>query len=153
MAVPISEPIVAKGAVGLPGAVVLGAGEFMRERKRRNQPPKTRKDLESALDTSHRIAAISAGIRRRSGLRALPENDTVRGWRTALEAKGVSPAQSQSLLERAEALAKARAKVEAQQRKIDRETREVAIAARTERKVGKVAEVLDISRQRIYQLA
>lgn len=57
------------------------------------------------------------------------------------------------LCKRAEAVKAARAKVSRDQAKVDRETAEIATAVKGTREVTKVAAVLGLSRQRLYQLA
>lgn len=150
MSIHPSEPITVAGVVAPEGAHVLSLADWLKERKKRNRPPKTRVELEAALDASDRIHAISTHIRRRHKLPPLPESRSARAWRAALDKTTQPPAQS--LTERAEALAKARAKVEREQRRLDVKTREIALEAKQERMVSKVSSVLGLSRQRLYQL-
>lgn len=58
-----------------------------------------------------------------------------------------------ALEERATALKAARERVARAQAKIDRETAEIASAVKGTREVSKVAAILGLSRQRLYQVA
>jgi hypothetical protein len=155
MAIPIDAPIAVSGVKAPANAYVLTGKEWKRERKRRNRPPKTREELEHRLAVHERFMAESTAIRERHGLPPLKENSITTMHRAALAALDAKEPKKAPLtvLERAAQVKKAEDKMERERQRIEREKREVAAEARESREVGKVAQVLGVTRQRVYQLA
>jgi hypothetical protein len=132
------------------------AGNFKHPKEKE---PKTRAQLESALDASARILAISAEIRERSGLQPLAPSLSVRLWSDRL--RNMAPAKVRKVAAKHQVSLtpdKAVADIARRRKALDRERmqldREIAALVETKAvKVSRIAQALGISRQRVYQLA
>jgi len=129
----------------IPGPEFTSKAFRNRNREMIKQP---KASIATALAAHDRIQAISDEIRGRHGLPLVPEAPRVMAWRAK-----VGPVKVQSLAERAAALAASRAKLERDRVKVDRELAALAEEARGTREVTRIADLLGLSRQRLYQLA
>lgn len=118
----------------------------------RNRPilKQSKASIWAALAAHDRIQAVSDEIRARHGLKPVPESDMVKRWVAKVSGSKKAP---RTLAERASALAASRVKLERERAKVDRELAEIAAAVKGTGEVTKVALVLGLSRQRLYQLA
>jgi hypothetical protein len=165
MKVAIDEPITVAGKANPNGATVLPLKDFLREKKRRNRPPKTREELEHALAVHERSLAAANEVRSRLGMDPLAENQSVKGWRAKLaalpepkrKAKRAAPKAQAPLTpsQRVAALARRRRELEREREAVETEVRELVSLAQSEKgiTVSAVASALGLSRQRLYQLA